>query len=54
MINLGVGGFGPLLELAALTEYLTPLKPPVVLWVFFEGNDLTDDLPSENRAELKK
>jgi lysophospholipase L1-like esterase len=52
VINLGVGGSGPLLELAALTEYLPPLRPPVVLWVFFEGNDLTEDLPFERRSPL--
>lgn len=52
VINLGVGGFGPLLELAALTEYLRPLQPPVVLWGFFEGNDLTEDLPSESHSPL--
>ena len=52
VINLGVGGFGPLLELAALTEYLKPLRPPTVLWVFFEGNDLTEDLPREYRSPM--
>ena len=52
VLNLGVGGFGPLLELAALTEYLRPLKPPLVLWVFFEGNDLTEDLPREMQSPL--
>jgi hypothetical protein len=51
-LNLGVGGFGPLLELAALREYLEPTRPRVVLWVFFEGNDLTYDLPLESRAPL--
>ena len=52
VINLGVGGFGPLLELAALTEYLQPLKPPVVLWIFYEGNDLNEDLPREIKSPL--
>ena len=52
VINLGVGGFGPLLELAALTEYLQPLRPPVVLWIFYEGNDLNEDLPREIKAPL--
>ena len=51
-INLGVGGFGPMLELAALSEYLRPLKPPIVLWIFFEGNDLNEDLPHEYRAPI--
>ena len=52
VINLGVGGFGPLLELAALSEYLRPLRTPTVLWIFFEGNDLTEDLPLESRTPM--
>ena len=52
VLNLGVGGFGPLLELAALQEYAVPLKPPVVVWVFFEGNDLNIDLPREERSRF--
>lgn len=51
-VNLGVSGAGPLLELAALVEYLEPLKPRTVLWCFFEGNDLTEDLPRERHSEL--
>ena len=39
-INLGMLGNGPLLELAGLREYAQPLKPDVVLWFFYEGNDL--------------
>lgn len=52
VLNLGVGGFGPLLELATLQEYAAPLKPPVVVWVFFEGNDLNVDLPREERSRF--
>ena len=52
VINVGVGGFGPLLELAALTEYLQPLRPPVVLWIFYEGNDLNEDLPREIKSPM--
>jgi hypothetical protein len=52
VLNLGVGGFGPLLELAALQEYAAPLKPQVVVWVFFEGNDLNVDLPREERSRF--
>jgi len=52
VLNLGVGGFGPMLELAALSEYLKPLKPPIVLWFFFEGNDLNEDLPHEYSAPV--
>ena len=47
-LNLGMGGNGPLMELAALTEYLTRKRPRVVLWVYCEANDLWD--LEENRA----
>jgi len=40
--NLGLGGGGPLTMLACLREYGSRLRPKVVLWCFFEGNDLTD------------
>jgi hypothetical protein len=39
-VNLACGGNGPLEELAALIEYGQPLKPRVVLWFYYEGNDL--------------
>lgn len=42
VVNLGVAGFGPSYELAALTRYAAPLRPRVVVWFFFEGNDLYD------------
>jgi SGNH hydrolase-like domain, acetyltransferase AlgX len=41
-LNLGKTGDGPLLELATLQEYLPPFRPKVVLWFFYEGNDLQD------------
>ena len=40
--NLGIGGNGPLLELAGLKEYGPAFKPETVLWFFFEGNDLNN------------
>jgi len=42
VVNLGVAGFGPSYELAALKRYAAPLRPSVVVWFFFEGNDLYD------------
>jgi hypothetical protein len=50
-LNLGIAGDGPLLMLATLKEYLPALKPRVVLWFFYEGNDLTD-LQGEMRSPL--
>ena len=40
-ISIGKGNNGPLLELAALKEYAEPLKPKIVLWLYY-GNDLSD------------
>jgi hypothetical protein len=50
-LNLGMGGNGPLAELATLKEYLEVLRPKVVLWFFFEGNDIWD-LHRERKSPL--
>jgi lysophospholipase L1-like esterase len=50
-LNLGMVNNGPLIELATLKEYLPSLKPNLVLWVYFEGNDLRD-LETERRSSL--
>lgn len=39
-LNLAMGHDGPLLELATLKEYLTELRPGIVLWFYEEENDL--------------
>lgn len=48
-VNAGMTGAGPLTELGILREYLAPLKPLVVHWLFYEGNDLLD-LESERKT----
>jgi hypothetical protein len=50
-INLGIAGDGPLLMLATESQYLPALRPKVVLWFYFEGNDL-EDLQRERRSAL--
>ena len=40
ILNLGVQGYGPLLQLAVLKEYAYLKKPKVVLWYYSEANDL--------------
>lgn len=50
-LNLGMSGTGPLLQLAALQEYLPRFSPRVVLWFFFEENDLAD-LKTELKSPL--
>jgi hypothetical protein len=41
-LNLGLGGHGPLYMLATLKEYAGGIRPRVVLWFYYEGNDLSD------------
>jgi len=52
-INLGVTATGPLHQLAILKEYATILKPKVILWNFFEGNDLQELNIESNDIILK-
>jgi hypothetical protein len=50
-LNLGMANDGPLLELATLSELLPAYRPKVILWFYFEGNDLTD-LQHERKTPL--
>lgn len=40
--NLGQSGYGPQQELEVLKRFGVPLQPRVCVWLFFEGNDLSD------------
>jgi hypothetical protein len=51
-VTLGMGHEGPLLELAALKEFGPLLKPRAVMWLYFQGNDLIQDLPRERASPL--
>jgi hypothetical protein len=51
-VNLGCGGNGPLSALASLSEYGGALKPRVVVWGYYEGNDLTKDILREAATPL--
>jgi hypothetical protein len=42
--NLGQIGYGPQQELVILKRYALPLHPSAVVWMFYEGNDLSDAL----------
>jgi hypothetical protein len=50
-LNLGINGQGPLMTLATLRDYGPSLKPKVVLWFFYEGNDMSD-LAQEKKSPL--
>jgi len=50
-LTLGMGGNGPLQELATLKEYAEFRKPKKVLWLYYEENDLSD-LKKESSVPL--
>jgi hypothetical protein len=50
-ISLGYAGNGPFLQFAALSEFGAYLRPRVVFWCYYEGNDLSD-LRSEQESGL--
>jgi len=41
-MSFGIGNNGPLINLAILKEYIEYIQPRIVLWGYFEGNDLRD------------
>ena len=47
VVNLGVAGYGPMQELLVLQRDGLRVHPKVVIWFFFEGNDLYDDYKFE-------
>ena len=53
-LNLGVSGSGPLSEFARFVEYAAPLRPRVVVWNWFEGNDLADLRRETMSAPLRR
>ena len=50
-LNLGAAANGPLLMLATIKEYVRHIKPKIVLWFYYEGNDL-EDLTKSKRSPL--
>lgn len=51
-LGLGTYGSGPLLVLAQTREYAAWVRPPVVLWFYFEGNDVVSDVAREMRDPI--
>ena len=51
-LTVGVGGTGPLVQLAVAKEYLTKQAPGIVFWFFYEGNDIHTNLSIERNSEL--
>ena len=54
VLTVGSAHNGPLLELATLKEYAEPLHPRIVLWLYYEGNDLQNLLGAQTSPLLMK
>ncbi|MBM4385869.1 MAG: hypothetical protein FJ091_21180 [Deltaproteobacteria bacterium] len=52
VLNLGMGGTGPLIQLGILAEYASLLEPRGVIWVHFENDLGPADLGTERRSPL--
>ncbi len=50
-LNFGKSATGPLYQLAVFREYVEPLRPRIVLWLFYEGNDF-DNLNREKNHSI--
>lgn len=50
-ITLSYGNNGPLMQLGNLIEYNDQLSPKIVLWVYYDGNDISD-LNRELKTEI--
>lgn len=48
--SAGIGGYGPIFALATLKEYGEQFKPKIVLWFYFDGNDISDLRDKELRS----
>ena len=54
VLNLGIQGYGPLMQLASLKEYAKYKKPKTVLWYYFEANDLPNMIEEQKNRTLIK
>jgi hypothetical protein len=52
VITVGINGNGPLFTLASLIEYGKYLKPKIILWLYYELNDLEDLLRNRRNPIL--
>ena len=42
VLNLGIQGHGPLMQIGALREYAASKRPKIILWYYSEANDLSN------------
>ena len=51
--NLGMSGYGPEQELVVLKRHALKLQPKTIVWVFFEGNDLSQLDPEDQDVTVE-
>ena len=54
VLNLGYNSTGPLEQYATLREYLSKVKPKIIIWFYFEGNDIQNLEQALSVETLKK
>jgi hypothetical protein len=54
VLGLGQPNNGPMLELATLKEYALKIDPEIILWMYYEGNDLIELADEKNSKTLNK
>lgn len=54
VLGLAQPNNGPLLELATLKEYAKKIKPKIVIWMYYEGNDLIELVDEKKSKTLVK
>lgn len=54
LLSLGYPGTGPLIQLAQLREFGTLVRPEVVLWQFYAGNDLVNLMDEFEHPVLRR
>tara|TARA_A100001015_G_C14892163_1_gene672895 strand:- start:5 stop:1198 length:1194 start_codon:yes stop_codon:yes gene_type:complete len=54
VLALGQPNNGPLLELATLKEYAKKVNPSIILWMYYEGNDLIEIIDEKKSITLNK
>jgi lysophospholipase L1-like esterase len=54
LLNLGIGGTGPLIQFATIKEYLNRANPKRIIWIYYEENDLGDLIFENSDPILKK
>ena len=54
ILNLGMGGTGPLVQFATLREYLNRANPKNIIWIYYEENDFLDLIYEKSQPILAK